>query len=179
MTSRKSSGSIPVESAVDPTRSQNITVSWRRSASGAAATAAGAGDRQVALGRKGGRLLGVPQGRQWLRQRHGLGSGRAPLGRPDEKLAVDIGRDPLDDRSARDGRSSRASSSRPKAELDPAIGDAALLCVATDATAGRSRRQGDRRGDRCKCREAGRCRSRRGPRRQRQALVRPRRPPGA
>src|SRR6516164_8477071 len=32
MTSRKSSGSIPVESAVEPTRSQNITVSWRRSA---------------------------------------------------------------------------------------------------------------------------------------------------
>ena len=40
MTSRRSSGSIPVESAVDPTRSQNITVSWRRSASGAAAIAA-------------------------------------------------------------------------------------------------------------------------------------------
>src|SRR6516162_3249023 len=33
MTSRKSSGSIPVESAVEPTRSANITVTWRRSAS--------------------------------------------------------------------------------------------------------------------------------------------------
>ena len=32
MTSRKSSGSIRDDSAVDPTRSQNITVSWRRSA---------------------------------------------------------------------------------------------------------------------------------------------------
>jgi hypothetical protein len=34
--------------------------------------------RQVALGRKGDRLLSVPQGRQRLRQRHGLASGRAP-----------------------------------------------------------------------------------------------------
>jgi hypothetical protein len=32
MISRKSSGSSLVASAVDPTRSQNITVSWRRSA---------------------------------------------------------------------------------------------------------------------------------------------------
>src|ERR1700682_545874 len=32
MTSRKSSGSSRVESAVEPTRSQNITVIWRRSA---------------------------------------------------------------------------------------------------------------------------------------------------
>ena len=31
-TSRRSSGSMPVESAVDPTRSANITVTWRRSA---------------------------------------------------------------------------------------------------------------------------------------------------
>src|SRR5215831_15951560 len=32
MISRKSSGSMPVESAVEPTRSTNITVTWRRSA---------------------------------------------------------------------------------------------------------------------------------------------------
>src|ERR1700756_1705153 len=32
MTSRKSSGSIRAESAVEPTRPQNITVTWRRSA---------------------------------------------------------------------------------------------------------------------------------------------------
>src|SRR5580693_5295710 len=32
MTSRKSSGSSRVDSAVEPTRSQNITVIWRRSA---------------------------------------------------------------------------------------------------------------------------------------------------
>src|SRR5580704_13072597 len=32
MTSRKSSGSMRAESAVDPTRSENITVTWRRSA---------------------------------------------------------------------------------------------------------------------------------------------------
>src|ERR671933_1767904 len=34
MTSRRSSGSRRAESAVEPTRSQNITVSWRRSAEG-------------------------------------------------------------------------------------------------------------------------------------------------
>ena len=32
MTSRKSSGSIRADSAVDPTKSENITVTWRRSA---------------------------------------------------------------------------------------------------------------------------------------------------
>ena len=32
MTSRRSSGSMRVESAVEPTRSQNMTVTWRRSA---------------------------------------------------------------------------------------------------------------------------------------------------
>ena len=32
MTSRKSSGSMRAESAVEPTRSENITVTWRRSA---------------------------------------------------------------------------------------------------------------------------------------------------
>ena len=32
MTSRRSSGSIRAESAVEPTRSENITVTWRRSA---------------------------------------------------------------------------------------------------------------------------------------------------
>ena len=31
MTSRRSSGSIRAESAVEPTRSENITVTWRRS----------------------------------------------------------------------------------------------------------------------------------------------------
>src|SRR5271166_2222719 len=48
MTSRKSSGSIPLESAVDPTRSQNITVSWRRSA-WAGAGAGGGTDAGVAV----------------------------------------------------------------------------------------------------------------------------------
>ena len=32
MTSRRSSGSMRAESAVEPTRSENITVTWRRSA---------------------------------------------------------------------------------------------------------------------------------------------------
>ena len=35
MTSRKSSGSMRAESAVEPTRSENITVTWRRSAEAA------------------------------------------------------------------------------------------------------------------------------------------------
>ena len=32
MTSRRSSGSMRAESAVEPTKSENITVTWRRSA---------------------------------------------------------------------------------------------------------------------------------------------------
>jgi class 3 adenylate cyclase len=51
------------------------------------------GDRQVALGRRGGGLLSVPQGRQWLRQRHALGSGQSALDSQDEELAVEVGRD--------------------------------------------------------------------------------------
>src|SRR5215212_5507278 len=50
MISRRSSGSRRAESAVDPTRSQNITVSWRRSAeeSGTAGVRdAGVGDSEV------------------------------------------------------------------------------------------------------------------------------------
>jgi hypothetical protein len=48
MTSRKSSGSMRAESAVEPTRSENITVTWRRSALSVGAlpcvrTASGAG----------------------------------------------------------------------------------------------------------------------------------------
>ena len=38
----------------------------------------------------------MPQGRQWLRQRRGLGSGRAPIRCPDDKLALNIGREPFD-----------------------------------------------------------------------------------
>src|ERR1700730_3244585 len=43
MTSRRSSGSKRTESGVEPTRSQNITVSWRRSAPSARGAAAGGG----------------------------------------------------------------------------------------------------------------------------------------
>jgi hypothetical protein len=46
------------------------------------------GDR----GRGGGRPLRGPHRRQWLRQRHGLGSRHTPIGRPNQKLAIDIGR---------------------------------------------------------------------------------------
>ena len=35
----------------------------------------------------------MPQGRQWLRQRHALGSGQSALGSQDEELAVEVGRD--------------------------------------------------------------------------------------
>ena len=47
MTSRKSSGSMRAESAVEPTRSENITVTWRRSAASAS-------------GRTGAELKSVP-----------------------------------------------------------------------------------------------------------------------
>src|SRR5216684_1599033 len=43
MTSRRSSGSKRTDSGVEPTRSQNITVSWRRSAASARGAAAGGG----------------------------------------------------------------------------------------------------------------------------------------
>ena len=48
MISRRSSGSIRAESAVEPTRSENITVTWRRSAVSLAALrlAGGASDRR-------------------------------------------------------------------------------------------------------------------------------------
>src|SRR5215472_6730077 len=53
MTSRKSSGSSRADSSVEPTRSQNITVSWRRSAlsvRGAVDTAARAGPATSPIG---------------------------------------------------------------------------------------------------------------------------------
>src|SRR5271163_2551083 len=43
MTWRMSSGSSRAESAVEPTRSQNMTVSWRRSAASTDAVGSGAG----------------------------------------------------------------------------------------------------------------------------------------
>src|ERR1700730_6487025 len=43
MTSRRSSGSKRTDSGVEPTRSQNMTVSWRRSAPSACGAAAGSG----------------------------------------------------------------------------------------------------------------------------------------
>ena len=42
MISRRSSGSSRAESAVEPTRSQNMTVSWRRSAVSSGRGTAGA-----------------------------------------------------------------------------------------------------------------------------------------
>ena len=67
----------------------------------------------------------MPQGRQWLRQRRGRGSGRAPLGRPDEKLALDIGRQPLDaDQLATEFFQTLVIET--EAEPNPAIRNAAL-----------------------------------------------------
>ena len=88
-------------------------------------------DRQVALGRKGDRLLSVPQGRQRLRQRHGLGSGRAPIGRPYEKLSIDIGGQPLEGDQLTTGLFETVIIES-EAELDTAIGDAALGNEAPD-----------------------------------------------
>ena len=83
------------------------------------------GDRRVALRRRGGRLFSVPQGGQWLRQRRTLGSGRASLGRQDETLAVDIGRESLDpDQLATEFFETVVIEA--EGELYPAIGDAAL-----------------------------------------------------
>ena len=50
MTSRRSSGSMRAESAVEPTRSENITVTWRRSAVswGFGSVNAGCGDTGAA-----------------------------------------------------------------------------------------------------------------------------------
>ena len=50
MTSRRSSGSMRAESAVEPTRSENITVTWRRSAVswGFGSVNAGCGDAGAA-----------------------------------------------------------------------------------------------------------------------------------
>ena len=60
-----------------------------------------------------------------MQQRRGLGSRHASLGRPDEYLSVDIRRYPLDaDQFATEFFETIIIET--KAELDPAIGDAAL-----------------------------------------------------
>jgi hypothetical protein len=81
-----------VESAVDPTRSQNITVSWRRSASGAAVGATGATGTDKTGGRAIGAAIGASAG--------GLEGGRADKGKAlsalvarqahDDQLVADI-----------------------------------------------------------------------------------------
>ena len=67
MTSRRSSGSMRAESAVEPTKSENITVTWRRSArsSGGALGALGRGRRV-----NGGRLAApvVAQGSDGIQE---------------------------------------------------------------------------------------------------------------
>ena len=66
-----------------------------------------------------------------MRQRHGLGSGRAPIGLPDEKLAIDIGSQPLEaDQLTTEFFETIVIKS--EAELDTAIGDAALGNEAPD-----------------------------------------------
>src|SRR5579863_10543113 len=63
MTSRRSSGSRRVESAVEPTRSQNITVSWRRSAAAPARAASPSATPHCAQKREPG-ALAWPQAAQ-------------------------------------------------------------------------------------------------------------------
>jgi hypothetical protein len=60
-----------------------------------------------------------------LRQRRGLGSGHASLGRPDEYLSVDIRRHALDDDQLAT-EFFETVVTETKAELNPAIGNAAL-----------------------------------------------------
>jgi hypothetical protein len=64
MTSRMSSGSSRTDSAVEPTRSENITVSWRRSAAsatgGIGVAAAGAPLRDQQAPRRLQQALAVP-----------------------------------------------------------------------------------------------------------------------
>ena len=52
MTSRMSSGSSRADIAVEPTRSQNITVSWRRSAASGFGAGSGAGRPRPARPRR-------------------------------------------------------------------------------------------------------------------------------
>jgi hypothetical protein len=85
---------------------------------------------QIAVRGKGGRPLGEPQGRQRPRQR-GVGARRLPLGRPNETLAVDIRRQPLDaDQLAAELFERLVIET--EAQLDAAIGNAALGDEAPD-----------------------------------------------
>src|SRR4029077_13106000 len=62
MTSRRSSGSMRAESAVEPTKSENITVTWRRSASrGLSADAPTVGVPRLATASRN--FLRAPRGR--------------------------------------------------------------------------------------------------------------------
>ena len=67
----------------------------------------------------------MPQGRQWLQQRRGLGSRHASLGRPDQKLAVDVGRQPLEAAQLAT-QFFETVVIEAEVELDTAIGDAAF-----------------------------------------------------
>src|SRR5262249_36073899 len=83
------------------------------------------------LGDRSGWLLRVPQGRQGVRERHGVGSRREPIGRQDEKLAIDIGSQPLEgDQLTTEFFETIVIES--EAELDTAIGDAPLGNKAPD-----------------------------------------------
>src|SRR5262249_41756677 len=66
MISRMSSGSRRAERAVEPTRSQNITVSWRRSAEGVGCARAGAVTAGVAVAPAPSAVIALPQFEQNL-----------------------------------------------------------------------------------------------------------------
>ena len=120
-----------MESAVDPTRSQNITVSWRRSASGAAAGATGAatGNSRSMTG-AGGRSASRKAGSGW--------DNAVPSGRARRPSEAKTSRSPSTSAATRLipisslRSSSRPSSSRAKLSLIRAVGDAALGDEAPD-----------------------------------------------
>ena len=109
-----SSGSSRVERCVEPARSQNITVRWRRSALGRSRSAAGAGGLSAC--RKAGNGCDSAVRSGWAARPSGAQTRSSPSRSAASRLM------PISSRR----RSSRASSSRPKPALYTAIGDAAL-----------------------------------------------------
>ena len=88
MTSRKSSGSIRAESAVEPTRSENITVTWRRSAMFGVfgSINAGCGDTGTALASS----AIASQQLLAMAERHDADVLEIVVGQPTQHLDVDV-----------------------------------------------------------------------------------------
>ena len=87
MTSRRSSGSMRAESAVEPTKSENITVTWRRSA----ASCAFGFNRRLRRHRKGtGKLRNRFQQLLAMAERHDADVLEIVVGQPAQQLDVDV-----------------------------------------------------------------------------------------